>query len=781
MGQFGIGQPVVRKEDARLLTGGGQYLDDIHLDGEVVAHVVRSPIAHAKFTIGDLSAAKSAPGVLAVLTGDDVKADGLGDLPCRSPIKSRDGSDYKRPPYPLLAQDRVMHVGDAVVFIVAETLEQAEEAADLIEIDYDDMPAVTSTSKAGSSKAVLWPDIAPNNQCFDFLLGDDEKTAAALKTSAKIIELEIINNRLVVGSMEARGAIGDYDASSDRYTIYTTSQGSHSLQAVFAGSVLKCGTEKLRVVTKDVGGGFGMKIFAYREQGLVAWAAKKVGRPVRWISDRSAAFLSDTQGRDHVTKARLGLDENNKFTALDVEITANLGAYLSGFATFIPTQAGARMYQGLYSTPAVAVKSKGYFTNTVPVDAYRGAGRPEAAYLVERLVDKAAFDLGITPDELRRINFIKPSEIPFPTALGDTYDSGEFEEHMTKAMARSDWAGISARKAEAKKAGKLRGIGMGCYVEACGGGGDETAEVKVDDDGSITVIIGTMSNGQGHETAYAQIVSHHFDVPLEQVNLIQGDTDKVATGKGTGGSRSVPVGGASLNFASEAAAQKAKKIAGHLLEAAEVDIEAQNGSFAVAGTDKSVSLAEVAQAAKDPAKLPAGMAPEPLYASYAHQPPAPTFPNGTHVCELEIDEATGVTEILRYTIVDDFGAVVNPLMLAGQVHGGVAQGIGQALMEHAIYDEDTGQLITGSFMDYCMPRAEDVVQIDFTLHNVPCATNPLGIKGAGEAGAIGAPPAVINAIVDALSDYGVGHVDMPATPQSIWQTIQAAKVSQAAD
>ncbi|MCR9257157.1 MAG: xanthine dehydrogenase family protein molybdopterin-binding subunit [Alphaproteobacteria bacterium] len=781
MGQFGIGQPVVRKEDKRFLTGGGQYLDDIHLDGETVGHVVRAPIAHAKFTIGDLAEAMAAPGVLAVLTGADVKADDLGHLPCRSPIKSRDGSDYKRPPYPLLAQDRVMHVGDAVLFIVAETLEQAVAAADLIEIDYEELPAVASAAKADGAEAVLWPDIAPNNQCFDFLLGDDAKTEAALKTSAKVIELEIVNNRVVVNSMEARGAIGDYDAATDKFTLYTTSQGSHGLQAVFGDQVLKCGTDKLRVVTKDVGGGFGMKIFAYREQGLAMWAAKKVGRPVRWISDRSSAFMSDIQGRDHVTFARLGLDENNRFTALDVEITANLGAYLSGFATFIPTAAGARMYQGLYSTPAVAVKSRGYFTNTVPVDAYRGAGRPEAAYLVERLVDKAAFDLGIPAEELRRINFIKPSEIPFKTQLGDTYDSGDFNGHMTKAMERADWVGFAARKAQAAGEGKLRGIGLACYVEACGGGGDETATVNVEEDGSITVLIGTMSNGQGHETAYGQIVSEHFDVPLDQVNVIQGDTDLIATGKGTGGSRSVPVGGASLNFASERAVETAKKIASHLLEAAEVDIEVTGGDFIVAGTDKRVTLADIAKAAKEGKGLPDGMEPGLLTAEYAHQPPAATFPNGTHVCELEIDEATGTVEILRYTVVDDFGAVVNPLMLAGQVHGGVAQGVGQALMEHAVYDEDTGQLVTGSFMDYAMPRADSMVQIDFSMNNVPCTTNPLGIKGAGEAGAIGAPPAVINAICNALKDRGVGHVDMPATPETVWQAIQSAKMPQAAD
>jgi len=781
MGQFGIGQPVVRKEDRRFLTGGGQYLDDIHLAGEVVGHVVRSPFAHARFTIGDLSDAKAAPGVLAVLTGAEVEADGLGHLPCRSPIKSRDGSDYKRPPYPLLAQDRVMHVGDAVVFIVAETREQAEEAADLIDIDYEELPSVTNTAKAATAEAVLWPDIAPDNQCFDFLLGDDEKTEAALKSAAKVIELEIVNNRVVVNSMEARGAIGDYDADGDKFTLYTTSQGSHGLQAVFGDQILKCGTDKLRVVTKDVGGGFGMKIFAYREQGLVLWAAKKVGRPVRWISGRSDAFMSDIQGRDHVTRARLGLDENNRFTALDVEITANLGGYLSGFATFIPTAAGARMYQGLYSTPAVAVKSRGYFTNTVPVDAYRGAGRPEAAYLVERLVDKAAFDLGIAAEELRRINFITPEEIPFQTALGDTYDSGDFNGHMTKAMERADWAGFPARKAESAKAGKLRGIGLACYVEACGGGGDETANVTVEDDGSITVLIGTMSNGQGHETAYGQIVSQHFDVPLDKVNVIQGDTDVIKTGKGTGGSRSVPVGGASLNFASEQAVEKAKKIASHLLEAAEVDIEVSGGDFLVAGTDKKVTLADIAQAAKEGKGLPEGTDAGPLTAEYAHQPPAATFPNGTHLCELEVDEATGTVEILRYTVVDDFGAVVNPLMLAGQVHGGVAQGVGQALMEHAVYDEETGQLVTGSFMDYAMPRADNVVQIDFSMNNVPCTTNPLGIKGAGEAGAIGAPPAVINAICNALKDLGVGHIDMPATPEKIWQAIQTGRMAHAAD
>ncbi len=779
MGQFGIGQPMTRKEDQRFITGTGRYTDDIRLPGAAHGFVLRAPFAHANFKIGDLSAAKAAPGVLAVLTGADIARDGIGDIPCRVPIKNIDGSMSVLPPFPILAQDTVRHVGDAVAFIVAETVEQAQDASELIEVDYEDLPAIADTGGAMAPGAPqVWPQ-AKNNVCFDWEMGDGKAAEANAAKAHHVTRIRLVNNRLVVNSMETRVALGTYDPAQDSYELYTTSQGSHTLRGLLAENIFKVAPEKIRVVTPDVGGGFGMKLFLYREHALVMYAAKKIGRPVRWVASRSDGFVSDTQGRDHVTDAALAMDKDGNFLSLQVHITANLGAYLSNFSTYVPTMAGSNMYQGLYKTPAVHVHVHGVFTNTVPVDAYRGAGRPEAAYLVERLVDKAAREIGLSPDEIRRRNFIPPEAMPYSTALGDVYDSGEFTAHMELAMKKADWAGISSRKAEAKQRGKLRGIGISTYVEACGGGSDETAIVSVNDDGGATVLIGTQSNGQGHETAYAQIVSEHLGLPLEQITVKQGDTAEIATGRGTGGSRSVPVGGAALDGASLKLKEKAQKLAAHLLEAAEADIEFENAVFTIAGTDRRMTLAEVAGAASDPAKLPEGMEPG-LKIENAWKPPAATFPNGTHICELDIDRDTGVVEILKYTVMDDFGKIINPLLLAGQVHGGVAQGIGQALYEHTVYDSETGQLITGSFMDYCMPRADQVPFVDFDMHNVPCTTNALGIKGCGEAGAIGAPPAVINALVDALQEYGVDHIDMPATAQVIWQKIQAGTVRAAA-
>jgi carbon-monoxide dehydrogenase large subunit len=768
MGQFGIGQSVTRIEDLRLLTGSGKYTDDVQLENESHAFVLRSPHAHAEIKSMDIAAAKAAPGVLLILTGDDVKADDLGPMPCMFPVTNIDGSDRGETYRPLLAQDKVRHVGQPVAFVVAETLEQARDAAELIEVDYALLPSATNTYTAALDGAAQLYDDIPNNVCFDWGKGQQEETEAAFAKASHVTTLELVNNRIVVNSMEPRAAIGDYDEANDKLTLYTSSQGTHGIRNTIADNILKIDKEKLRVVTGDVGGGFGMKIFTHPEQPMAVWAAKKVKRPVRWTSDRSEGFMSDIQGRDHVTKAEVACDDDGKFLALRVTTYANLGAYLSHFGTFIPTEAGTAMLNGLYAFPAVWANVKGILTNTVPTDAYRGAGRPEAIYCIERLVDKCARELGLSPDELRRRNFIQPDQLPYKTAFGETYDSGNFTAIMEEGMKRADWAGFAARKAESAKRGMLRGIGMATYVEKCGGGNPEVADVRIDPDSeTITFYIGTMSNGQGHDTSYKQIMSDRLGIDTDQMTMVQGDSDIVPPGL-TGGSRSVTVGGVAVSKASEAIKEKGKAISAHMMETAEADIEYADGSFRVAGTDRSLSLFEVAKAAQDPANLPEGMEPG-LDSKESHQPDAPTFPNGCHICEIEIDPQTGIPEITRYTVVDDFGDTINPLLIAGQVHGGIVQGVGQALHEHTVYDEESGQLVSGSFIDYRLPRADDVPNFDFSMRNEKCTTNPLGIKGTGEAGAIGAPAAAISAIVDALSDGGVIHdVDMPATPDVIW-------------
>jgi len=779
MGQFGFGQSIRRKEDLRFITGRGRYTDDIRLPGEAALFVVRSPYAHATFKVTDLSAAKSAPGVLAVLTGADAKADGLGSIPCKVQLENRDGTKSAMPPYPILVESEARHVGDAVAIVVAETLADARDAAELIEIDWTPLDAVADTFGATDPSAPqVWPE-AKNNQVFDWQMGDVKATEEAFKKADKVVELELINNRIIVNSMEPRVALGDFETAADRYVLYTSSQGSHTLQSLIADYVFKVKPEKFHVVTPDVGGGFGMKIFLYREHALVLWAAKKVGRPVRWNSERTEAFLSDTQGRDHVTKVRLALAKDGRYLGLKVETVANLGAYLSNYGPFIPTLAGTGMLAGLYSTPAIHAHVRGVFTHTVPVDAYRGAGRPEAAYVIERITDIAARELGITPDEIRRKNFIPPQAMPFTTALGETYDSGEFTAAMDKCIDISDWKGVGARKAASQKKGKLRGIGMACYVEACGGGGPENAWVDVDPSGLITVTVGTQSNGQGHETAYAQVAADKLGVDIDQIKVVQGDTDTVKSGSGTGGSRSLPVGGVCVDGAATEVINKGKKIAAHVLEAAEADIEFADGRFAIAGTDRRMTLMEVAAAANDPSRRPAGIDPG-LNGTNMFKPPASTYPNGCHIAELEVDPETGHITVDRYTIVDDFGTVLNPMLVRGQVHGGVGQGLGQALLESCVYDA-SGQLVTGSLMDYCLPRAEDVPELAFDMNPVKCATNPLGLKGCGEAGAIGAPPTIINALVDALQPYGVRHIDMPATPEKVWQAIQAGTAKRAAE
>jgi aerobic carbon-monoxide dehydrogenase large subunit len=772
--KFGIGQPLRRYEDVRLLTGKGRYTDDITLPRMAFAAVLRSPVAHARLVKVDAAAARQLPGVLLVLTGDDVKADGLGDIPCLHPLTSRDGKPRHDTPRPVLAIGKVRHVGQPVAFVVAETLVQARDAAEAVEVEYDELPAVVESRAAIAPGAPEVFDHIAGNVIFDWDndMTDAKATDAAFAKAKRITRLEIVNNRVVANSMEPRNAIGDHDPSSDRSTLYTTTQGPHFVRDPLAEMILKIGKGKLRVITPNVGGAFGMKAFVYPEQALVVWASRKLKRPVKWQADRSEGFVSDNQGRDHVTRAELAMDERGKFLGLRVELLANLGAYLSPLGAFIPTRS-SDLISGLYTTPAMYINVKGICTNTVPVCAYRGAGRPEAAYLMERLVDAAARDMGMTPDAIRRINFIPATAMPYTSATKLIFDSGEFETVMELGMKAADWAGFAARRAVSERRGLLRGIGMATYTERCGGGFPETASIEFKD-GKIELVMGNIEYGTGLVTAYKQVVADRLGVDPDRIDVIMGDTDRTPSGL-TGGSRALPVGGSALYEASQQVIDKGRGIAAHLLEAAAADVQFEEAVFFVPGTDLRLDLFEVAKAARDPAKLPPGMEPG-LDVTRHRMPEANTFPNGCHVVEVEIDPDTGTVRIDRYTIVDDFGRTINPIMLEGQVHGGIVQGLGQALLEHTVYDEESGQLLSGSFTDYTMPRADDMPSFSFATHNVPCKTNPLGVKGAGEAGAIGAPPAVINAIVDALHrKAGIRHIDMPATPRRVWEALHAAK------
>lgn len=779
MGQFGIGQAVRRTEDFRFLTGTGRYTDDISLKNQAYGYALRSPHAHAHIVSLDARAARAASGVIAVLTAAELKVDKIGDMPCDLDLKSKDGRPLVKPRRPLLQGERVRYVGDPVAFVVAETLQQARDAAEQIEVEYEALPAVTSTKGAIEPGAPIVWDKAPRNLCFDWEKGDKRATDAAFARAKRVVRLELVNNRIVPNPMEPRAAIGEYDSAKDKLTLHTSSQGGHGLRAAFADAVLKIAEEKLRVVSPDVGGGFGMKIFPYPEQGLVLWAAKRLKRPVKWTGERGESFVSDNHGRDHVSTAELALDEKGRFLAIRVSTIANLGAYLSQFGPFIPTEAGTHMLAGVYTFAAAYAEVKGVFTNTVPTDAYRGAGRPEAAYLLERLVDCAARELGIAPDEIRRRNFITREAMPYETAMGVTYDTGDFAHVMSEAIKESDWAGFPTRRQASRRTGKLRGIGMAYYIEMCGGGEDERAHIRFERDGRVSLFVGSLSNGQGHETAFAQLAADRLGIHIDRIKVIQGDTDLIDFGRGTGGSRALPVQGAAVVKSADKVLEKARKIAAHLLEASELDVEFKEGVFAITGTDRALSIDEVAKAAFDAKRLPKGMALG-LEEKVHHNPAAFTFPNGCHICEVEVDEATGAVDVVRYSVVDDFGVVVNPLMLAGQIHGGVAQGVGQALLEHTVYDSGSGQLLAGSFMDYDMPRADNLPEIEFATRNVPSTANPLGVKGAGEAGAIGAPPAVINAVVDALAALGVRHVDMPATTENVWRLIHAARKAKAA-
>ena len=756
--KFGVGQSVRRKEDDPLLRGRGRYVADHWPTGTLHAVMLRSPHAHARLRL-DAGRARAMPGVRLVLTGEDVAA--LGPLPCQAGIPD---VEIWSPPHPVLARGEVNHVGDAVAFVAAETLEQARDAAEAIDIQWQPLPHVIGAIAALASGAPqVWPK-RPGNLAFEVTLGDRAATAKSFAVAARSVSLTLVNQRLVTNYLDTRGVIAEYDDARDRITLTLGSQGSHAIRDTLANDVLKIAPEKLRVVTPEVGGGFGTKLFTYCEYALAALAARRLKRPVRWIAERSEHFLGDAQGRDNITTARLALDDKGRFLALDIDIVADMGAYLSAYAPYIP-YLGAGMATGVYDIPACFVRLRAAYTNTIPVDAYRGAGRPEAAYVIERLVDAAARELDIAPDALRRRNFIEPKAMPYTTPTGKVYDSGDFAAHMARAQAIADWGGFRQRAAAAKRKGLIRGIGLATYIEACGGNGPDTATVMLDKDGGITALMGSQSSGQGHDTSYSQIVADHLGVPPERVRVVQGDTDRIATGTGTGGSSSIPCGGASLAGAADRLAEKLKTLAADALETSVRDLELADGTVRVAGTDRAIAFADLAGRPN--------ATPDQLKAADAFAPSAPTYPNGTHLAEVEIDPATGATRIVNYVVVDDFGVSLNPLLLAGQVHGGTAQGIGQALMEQTVYDRDSGQLITASLMDYALPRAEGMPSFRFETRNVPCRNNPLGVKGAGEAGAIGSCPAVMNAVMDALwRNYRIRHVDMPATPERIWVAIQ---------
>ena len=769
MAKFGIGQPVRRVEDQRLVTGRGRFTDDVNLPGQVYGFVVRSPHAHARIRRIDTSKAMAAPGVLAVLTAADV---GGASIPCFVPITNRDGSKAPMPAHPILCRDKVRYVGDKVAFVVAETRAQARDAAELVEVDYEPLEAVVDTAAALGARVPPVHEECPGNLAFDWHFGDEQAVAAAFAKAARRVRLELVNNRLVCNPMEPRAAVAEWDAGAGKLTVHTCTQGGWAFRDVLAQN-LGLPKEKVRVVTPDVGGGFGMKAMFYGEYTLCAFAARKLGRPVKWTSERGEAFLSDSQGRDHVTVAELALDSDHRILGLKVDVVANMGAYYYFFAPFIPTGAALKVLPGVYDVKCLSYGVKAVFTNTVPVDAYRGAGRPESIYCIERLMDLAAAELGVDRLELRRKNFIRPEQMPFKTAAGEVYDSGDFERVMTAAVARADWQGFPARRAEAARRGKLRGIGLCYYIESTMGNPVEHATVRFAADGAVEVLVGTQSNGQGHETAYAQVLVDRLGVPFEKVRIVQGDTDAIADGGGTGGSRSLTAEGVAILEASDRVIEKGKIAAAHVFEAAVADIAFEGGTFRVAGTDRAIGIMELAERVRVMASKPAGLE-EGLDASASIELDAWTFPNGCHVAEVEVDPETGVTRIVRYTVVDDFGVVVNPLLVEGQVHGGVVQGIGQALLEHTVYDR-SGQLLTGSFMDYCMPRADDLPSFDFSTVEVRCRNNPLGVKGCGEAGSVGSCAAVINALVDALSPLGIRHVDMPALPEKVWRLAQGAR------
>src|SRR6266705_3151154 len=771
MGEFALGQAVPRFEDPRLLRGGGRYVDDMVLPRMVFGHVLRSSHAHARIRSIKTKTAKAAPGVLAVLTGAEWQTSGFGDLPVPGGLKRRDGSPLYRPPYPALVIDRVRWVGDYVAFVVAETKHQAADAAELIEVDYEPLPAVVSTEGASNPGAPrVWED-CPDNICFVHQVGDKAAVEAGFARADHVVKRRMVINRVTAAAMEPRGSIGDYNPSDGRYTIYTPLQRTHTYRTELA-QIIGVPESRVRVVAGDIGGSFGMKSAVYNEVALCLLASKQLGRPVKWTSTRSEAFLSDAQARDHVTEAELALDKDGQFLAFRVKVTAAVGAYAQAGSNAFVMNLGT--LAGVYRTPAIHADVTAVFTNTNPMRPYRGNGRPEFGYVIERMVDEAAAELGIDRVELRRRNMIPPEAMPFKTGLIFTYDCGEFARNLELALDLAEFPGFEQRRAESRRHGKLRGIGLSNTIERAAAGGFEAAEIRFDRGGTVTLLSGSITQGMGHETIYKQLVCDRLGIHPDRVQYIQGDTDKVAIGEGSGGSRSATLGGSAVYLATEKIVAKAKAIAAHMLEAAESDIELADGILRIAGTDRTVSLADVAAEALDPTSLPDGMEPG-LVASAAFAAKQQNFPNGVHICELEIDPETGTVEILRYSVVDDVGTVLNPLLLEGQICGGIVQGVGQVLMEDIHFDAGSGQLVTGSFMDYAMPRAGDLSGFHCESNPVPTKTNPLGVKGAGEAGAVGAMPAVGNALVDALQPLGIREVPMPATPERLWRAIREAR------
>jgi len=774
MTKFGLAQPVRRVEDPRLLKGGGRYTDDISLPAMLHGIVLRSPHAAARIVALDTSAAATVPGVKAVYTAADLNADGIAPMPCAVKVKNRDGSEQVVPPHPVLADGMVRHVGDPVAFVVAETAAAARDAAELIAVDYDIQSANSGLARAMEpGTPLVWPEAA-NNVSFDWQIGDKAATDALFAKAAHVVSLTVVNNRIVVSSMEARVAIADHDAASGRWTLYANTQGGWLVKDLL-GPVFGTQPDRFRVITNDVGGGFGMKLFLYAEHVLTCYAARKLGRPVKWASDRSEAFLADTHGRDNITLGELAVDADGMFLAIRTRNVANMGAYLSSFAPFIPTWAGSGVLASVYGIQAVYANVIGVFTHTVPVDAYRGAGRPEANYLVERLVDAAARQLGIDRAELRRRNMVPPSAMPHKTPVGRTYDSGDFRLVLDAALARIDYAGFPARRAEAAGRGKRRGLGLAYYLEATGGDPTERAEIRFADDGFVDVYVGTQSTGQGHETAYVMLTADRLGIDGDKIRIRQGDTDTIPVGGGTGGARSLYSEGQAIVLTTDTVITKGKQAAAEALEAAPADIAFANGRFSIVGTDRGIDILTLAATQRQ--KAVAGEEAVTLDSAEVAQIKAHTFPNGCHLAEVEVDPETGVVRVDRYVVCDDVGKAVNPMIVRGQVHGGVAQGTGQALFERTAYDPDSGQLLSGSFMDYALPRAGDLPDIEVEFLEIPCLTNPLGVKGAGEAGAVGSPPAVINAVLDALAEDGVTHIDMPATPEVVWRALEAAKAA----
>ncbi|WP_458097058.1 xanthine dehydrogenase family protein molybdopterin-binding subunit [Roseomonas sp. WA12] len=770
MERYGIGQPVRRREDVRLLTGRGRYTDDIDPPNCAQAVVLRSPHAQARILSIDTAAARVAPGVLLVLTGRDAEADGLGRLPTLFDVAGRDRPLFD-PKREVLQTTRVRYVGDPVVLVVAETRQQATDAAELVEVAYDPLPSVTDTAAAARAGApVIWED-CPDNVAVLWDSGRQEETQAAFSRAERVVSVDLVNNRMVGNPMEPRVALGDWDPETERYIFHGPSQGAHRIRDNLAKHVFQVPPDRMRVVSPDVGGGFGVRGKLMPENAMVLWAARKLGRPVKWLAGRTETFQSDPHGRDQVTTAEMALDASAKCLGVRIRTVAGMGAYLQDMGPRIPTTGGARVMGTVYDVQAINNQVRCVFSNTVPTDAFRGAGRPETAYIMERLFDQAALAFGIGRDEVRRRNLVRPDQMPYRNVVGNLIDSGDFPGTQAMVLKMANWEGFPDRRAEAEGRGRLRGIGLGYFIEASGGMPSEWARLRITPEGRAEIRVGTFSHGQGHETAFAQIVAERLGIDPNLITLIQGDTDEVASGSGTGGSRSSQMGGVAVLRASHAVVEKARRIAAHLLEAAPGDVELAGGRFRVAGTDLGLDWSRVVAAAHDPARLPEGEVPGLDEALTYTRDSECNFPNGCHVAEVEIDPETGRVELVRYAAVDDVGNVINPMLVHGQMHGGIMTGIGQALMEEARYDPESGQFLTSTFQDYCLPRAGDACTFELALNIVPTPTNDLGVKGAGEGGACGAPPAIVSAVCDAL---GIAHLDMPLTPEKVWRAVRQA-------